>query len=66
MQNKKIEYRNEEHMNENKKNSNEQKIHGWPEFLKAGIPGSRIPDIFWKESGHFKVPMSFLDYISEI
>ena len=29
MQNKKIEYRNEEHINENKKITNEQKIHGW-------------------------------------
>ena len=34
------------------------------EFLKAGILGSRIPDIFWEESGHFKVHMYFLDYSS--
>ena len=32
------------------------------EFLKAGILGTRIPDIFLEKSGHFETVLLFLDY----
>ena len=36
-----------------------------PEFLKAGILGSRIPDMILEESGHFRTRLIFPDYFQE-
>ena len=35
------------------------------EFLKAGILGSRIPDIILEESGHLRTNSFFSDYFQE-
>ena len=38
------------------------RLNMFTEFLKAGILGSRIPDIIVEESGHFRTIFNFPDF----